>query len=202
MLLEVVSDTIRRKHYSYCTEKSYLQWIKRYVIFHHKRHPREMGKVEVEAFLTYLAVERKVSASTQNQAFNAILFLYREVLDQPLENVQAFRAKQSTYLPLLKAMDPHGCPLPSIVKIRIPIDYGFGNGFFPLVAASKTPIPKFGNAIISTKADSKKHSNKPYDRQPPQSASVVTPSPLTSSKAATTSAPSQNSSVTATSKPP
>ena len=67
-----------------------------------------MGKVEVESFLTYLAVERKVSASTQNQAFNAILFLYREALDQPLKNVQAFRTKQSTYLPLLKPTDPHG----------------------------------------------------------------------------------------------
>ena len=83
ILLVVVSDTIRRKHYSHRTEKSYLQWIKRYVIFHHKRHPREMGKDEVEAFLTYLAVEGKVAASTQNQAFNAILFLYRQVLDQP-----------------------------------------------------------------------------------------------------------------------
>jgi integron integrase len=101
MLLEVVSDTIRRKHYSHRTEKSYLQWIKRYVIFHQKRHPREMGKAEVEAFLTYLAVERKVSASTQNQAFNAIIFLYREVLNQPLENVQSFRAKQTTYLPVV-----------------------------------------------------------------------------------------------------
>ena len=60
-----------------------------------------MGKAEVEAFLTYLAVEGKVAASTQNQAFNAILFLYREVLDQPLENVQAFRAKQTTYLPVV-----------------------------------------------------------------------------------------------------
>ena len=71
MLLEVVSDTIRRKHYSHRTEKSYLQWIKRYVTYPQKRHPREMGKVKVEAFLTYLAVERKVSASTQNQAFKA-----------------------------------------------------------------------------------------------------------------------------------
>lgn len=101
MLLEVVSDTIRRKHYSYRTEKSYLQWIKRYVAFHHKRHPRDMGKAEVEAFLTYLAVEGKVAASTQNQAFNAIIFLYREVLNQPLEDVQAFRAKQTNYLPVV-----------------------------------------------------------------------------------------------------
>ena len=98
MLLEVVTDTIRRKHYSYRTEKTYLQWIKRYVIFHQKRHPREMGKAEVEAFLTDLAVEGKVSASTQNRAFNVILFLYKEVLGQPLENIHAFRAKQTTYL--------------------------------------------------------------------------------------------------------
>ena len=88
-----------------------------------------MGKVEVEAFLTYLAVERKISASTRNQAFNAILFLYQEVLDQPLKNFQAFCAKQSTYLLLLKATDPHGRPLLSIVNIQIPIDYGSGNGF-------------------------------------------------------------------------
>ncbi len=77
MLLEVMSDTIRRKHYSHRTEKTYLQWIKRYVIFHQKRHPREMGKAEVKAFLTDLAVEGEVSASTQNQALSAILFLYK-----------------------------------------------------------------------------------------------------------------------------
>ena len=155
-----------------------------------------MGKVKVEAFLTYLAVERKVSASTQNQAFNAILFLYREVLDQPLENVQAFHAKQSTYLPLLKATDPYGCPLPSIVNIQIPIDYGSGNGFSPLVAASKIPTPKLGTATISTKADSKKHSNKPPEPPISPNASAATPSPLTSSKTDTTSAPSKNSSGT------
>ena len=77
MLLEVVTDTIQRKHYSHRTEKTYLQWIKRYVIFHQKRHPREMGKAEVKAFLTDLAVEGEVSASTQNQALSAILFLYK-----------------------------------------------------------------------------------------------------------------------------
>ena len=99
MLLEVVSDTIRRKHYSHQTEKTYLQWIKRYLAFHNKRHPREMGKVEIEAFLTHLAVDAKVSASTQNQAFNAILFLYRDVLESPLIDIQAVRAKKSQSLP-------------------------------------------------------------------------------------------------------
>ena len=100
MLLEVVRDTIRRKHYSHQTEKSYVQWIKRYVAFHHKRHPREMGQPEIEAFLTHLAVEGNVAASTQNQAFNAILFLYRDVLNQTLDfNIQSVRAKRSTHLP-------------------------------------------------------------------------------------------------------
>lgn len=71
-LLEVVSDKIRLRHYSYQTEKSYVGWIKRYILFHNKQHPKDMGKVEIEIFLTHLAVERKVSLSTQNQAFNAI----------------------------------------------------------------------------------------------------------------------------------
>ena len=100
MLSEVVRDTIRLKHYSYQAEKSYVQWIKRYVAFHHRRHPREMRQAEIEAFLTHIAVEGKVAASTQNQAFNAILFLYRDVLNQTLDfDNQAVRAKRSTHLP-------------------------------------------------------------------------------------------------------
>ncbi|OUC15364.1 MAG: integrase [Alkalinema sp. CACIAM 70d] len=100
MLLEVVQETIRRKHYSFQTEKTYLQWIKRYLLFHNKQHPRDLGKVEIEAFLTHLAVCEKVAAATQNQALNAILFLYRDVLEQPPDwNIQAVRAKRSTSLP-------------------------------------------------------------------------------------------------------
>jgi site-specific recombinase XerD len=83
-LLEQVSDVIRLKHYSYKTEKSYVSWVKRYIIFHDKRHPQEMGGKEIEEFLTHLAVEGNVAASTQNQALNAILFLYKEVLKQEL----------------------------------------------------------------------------------------------------------------------
>ncbi len=79
-LLEVVRDKIRIKHYSLKTEQSYLGWVKRYILFHNKKHPVEMGKPEIEAFLTHLAVEKKVSPTTQNQAFSAILFLYKEVL--------------------------------------------------------------------------------------------------------------------------
>jgi len=99
-LLEQVSDVIWIKHYSYKTEKSYIGWIKRYILFHNKRHPKEMGSAEIEAFLTHLAVEENVAASTQNQALNAILFLYREVIKQELDlQVDAVRAKRSRYIP-------------------------------------------------------------------------------------------------------
>jgi integrase len=99
-LLEKLRDVIRLKHYSYKTEKSYINWIKRYILFHNKRHPREMGGKEIEEFLTYLAVEENVAASTQNQALSAILFLYKEVLQQELDlQVDAVRAKRSRYVP-------------------------------------------------------------------------------------------------------
>jgi len=79
-LLDQVVARLRVKHYSLRTEKTYVDWIKRYIWFHGKRHPQEMGAPEVEAFLSHLAVERTVSASTQNQAKSALLFLYKEVL--------------------------------------------------------------------------------------------------------------------------
>ncbi len=79
-LLDQVRDALRLKHYSYRTEESYVSWIKRFILFHHKRHPQDMGSTEVQAFLTHLAVEQRVAASTQNQALSALLFLYREVL--------------------------------------------------------------------------------------------------------------------------
>lgn len=83
-LLDQVRDRIRLKHYSIRTEESYVDWIRRFVLFQGKRHPREMGAQEVEAFLTHLAVRGKVSASTQNQAKSALLFLYKEVLAEEL----------------------------------------------------------------------------------------------------------------------
>jgi site-specific recombinase XerD len=92
-LLDQVRDAIRLKHYSYKTEQTYVGWIRRYILFHNKRHPKEMGAAEIEAFLTHLAVEKQVSASTQNQAFSAVLFLYRQVLHQDLgSSINAVRA--------------------------------------------------------------------------------------------------------------
>jgi integron integrase len=83
-LLDQLSDRIRFKHYSIRTEQAYSGWVRRFILFHNKRHPREMGAHEVEAFLTHLAVAGRVSASTQNQAKSALLFLYKEVLETEL----------------------------------------------------------------------------------------------------------------------
>ncbi len=93
-LLDQVRDTVRLKHYAYRTEETYVQWIRRYILFHNKRHPQEMGKAEIEAFLTHLAVEGQVAASTQNQALSALLFLYREVLKLDVTGIDAVRAKR------------------------------------------------------------------------------------------------------------
>ena len=102
-LLDQVRDKIRLKQYSIRTETSYIGWIKRYIYFHHKQHPESMGKAEIEAFLTHLAVSLEVAPSTQNQAFNALLFLYREVLGISLENenIQAMRAKKRQRIPVV-----------------------------------------------------------------------------------------------------
>jgi integron integrase len=95
-----VRDALRVRHYAYRTEESYVYWIRRYILFHDKRHPKDMAEAEVEAFLTHLAVEEDVAASTQNQALSALLFLYRYVLQQPLtESIDAVRARPSKYLP-------------------------------------------------------------------------------------------------------
>jgi site-specific recombinase XerD len=102
MLLEVVRQRIRLRHYSHRTEKSYVHWVRRFARFHDRRHPRELCKVEIEAFLTHLAVDRKVSASTQNQAFNALRFLYRDVPDMEMPQLDAVqRAKKPRRLPVV-----------------------------------------------------------------------------------------------------
>lgn len=95
-------DKIRVKRYSIRTETQYLQWIKRFILFHNKRHPREMGAKEVEAFLTHLATVGNVSASTQNQALSALLFLYREIFELELPWLdQVVRAKKPQRLPVV-----------------------------------------------------------------------------------------------------
>lgn len=84
-LLDQVRQHLRVRHYSIRTEQAYIDWIKRFILFHGKTHPKNMGETEISAFLTHLAADRNVAASTQNQALSALLFLYQAVLDQKLE---------------------------------------------------------------------------------------------------------------------
>lgn len=120
--LNQVRDTIRTRHYSIRTEQVYLGWIRQFILFHGKRHPRELGEAEVSAFLTWLAVRRNVAPSTQNQALNALVFMYRHVMGRPLGDIlDAVRAKRPERLPvvltraevrrLFQALDgPHWLP--------------------------------------------------------------------------------------------
>jgi integron integrase len=132
-LLDQVRDKIRFKHYSLSTEKTYLAWIKQYILYHGKRHPAEMGVVEVERFLTYLATQRHVSSSTQNQALSAILFLYREVLVITLPWLDNFeRSKKPQRLPVVlttsevQALLREATVAPAPVNLIIKLLYGTG----------------------------------------------------------------------------
>jgi integron integrase len=105
-LFDQVRAAIRVRHYSRRTEDTYVHWIRRFILFHAKRHPREMGEREVTAFLTYLAVDKNVAASTQNQALAAILFLYQKVLEMKLDWLEdVVRARRPKRLPVVLSRD-------------------------------------------------------------------------------------------------
>ena len=148
-LLDIVRDTMRFKHYSLSTERTYIYWIKQYIFFHNKKHPNDMGKAEIEEYLTSLAIKNKVASSTQNQAFSALLFLYKEVLGVDIRewNIQALRAQERKRIPVVLTKDEvklvienlkgiyklitllmYGCGLRmnEVIKLRIKdIDLGF-----------------------------------------------------------------------------
>jgi integron integrase len=122
-LLDRLRNSIRARHYSPRTEEAYLMWAKRFILFHNKRHPSSMGGDEVNAFLSSLAIDDRVSASTQNQALNALLFLYRHVLQDPLPWLQdVVRARRPMHLPVVLTPD----------EVRVVIDHL--NGVSRLVA--------------------------------------------------------------------
>ena len=130
-LLQQVRERLRLKHYSLRTETAYVGWIKRFIMFSGKRHPADMGKVEVEAFLTSLAIERNVSASTQNQALAALLFLYREVLGIELPWLDdVTRAKKPARLPTVLTREEVAAVLRGIgdgeVALMVRLLYGTG----------------------------------------------------------------------------
>ena len=132
-LLDQVRDKIRFKHYSLSTENAYLSWIKQFILYHGKRHPADMGAAEVEKFLTYLATQRHVSSSTQNQALSAILFLYREVLAITLPWLDSFeRSKKPRRLPVVlttsevQALLWEAATAPAPINFIIKLLYGTG----------------------------------------------------------------------------
>ena len=132
-LLDQVRDKIRFKHYTLDTENTYLPWIKQFILYHGKRHPVDMGAAEVEAFLTYLATQRQVSSSTQNQALSAILFLYREVLAITLPWLDNFeRSKKPRRLPVVltvpevQALLREAASAPAPINLIIKLLYGTG----------------------------------------------------------------------------
>jgi site-specific recombinase XerD len=148
-----VRDAIKRRHYSPRTEETYVHWIKRFIYFSDRRHPRELGAAEVTAFLNWLARERDVAAATQNQALSALLFLYKEVLGTPLPWLDALeRAKKPVRLPsvltpeevrrLLGKMQGPKWLMASLLygaglrreNIRAPRTHGRGNTCFPLTS--------------------------------------------------------------------
>ena len=101
-LLDRVRWHLRVKHYSIRTEQAYVDWIRRYILFHGKRHPEEMGEEQIAEFLTHLAVEKHVAASTQNQALSALLFLYQQVLDRKLDFIgKVERVKRPPKVPVV-----------------------------------------------------------------------------------------------------
>ncbi len=128
-LLDEVRDKMTTKHYSQKTIDSYVGWMKRYILFHNKRHPKDLHERDVELFLTTLATRHNVSASTQNQAFNALLYLYREVLNTELQDVSALRARKAKRVPVVFSVDEVGRVLSQLTgpaKLAAMLMYGGG----------------------------------------------------------------------------
>jgi integron integrase len=129
-LLDQVSDVARLRHLSLRTEQTYRTWIKRFILFHGKRHPRDLDAQDVRAFLTHLAVKERVAASTQNQALHALLFLYRQVLKLELPNISGVeRARVSKNLPVVFTRDEASAVIAHLNgEIRLVAGLLYGSG--------------------------------------------------------------------------
>jgi len=124
-LFDQMRSVLRVRHYALNTEDAYVNWARRFILFHGKRHPLEMGAPEIEAYLTWLAVDQHVSASTQMQAFNALLFLYQQVLEMDVGRLDAVRARRTETVPVVLSTD----------EVRQILDRVQGaEGLYPLMA--------------------------------------------------------------------
>jgi len=130
LLMDRVRDAIRVRQYSRATEKAYSAWTRRFILFHNKRHPADMGKLEIEAFLTHLAVNRGVAPSTQNQALQAIIFLYKNVLNLDLQWMDdVIRAKPRRHVPVVLSLSETQALLGNVKPaLRLPVSLMYGAG--------------------------------------------------------------------------
>jgi len=129
-LLDRVRQHLRLRHYSIRTERAYVDWIKRFIVFHGNRHPAEMGEDEISGFLTYLAADRHVAASTQNQALSALLFLYQQVLDRKLEYMDGIeRVKRPPKIPVVLSPEEVRAVLKELTgECRLMAELLYGSG--------------------------------------------------------------------------
>ena len=166
-LLDQVRQAIRTRHYSYLTEKAYIHWIKRFIFFHNKRHPLEMGEPEIARFLSSLASDSHVSASTQNQALNALLFLYHQVLEKEIGLIQGVvRANRPRRLPVVltkeEVKNVLGC-LSGIPWLMAMILYGAGLRLMECCRLRVKDIDFSRNQIVvrAGKGDKNRHTMLP-----------------------------------------
>jgi site-specific recombinase XerD len=128
-LLDQVRNSLRQRNYSYSTEKTYISWIKRFILYHDKRHPKEMGEKEIGDFLTHLDVDRRVAPKTQNQALNAIIYLYKYILKIDLDEIKALRPRESKHLPTVLTQQEVHKILPLLQgEIRLMAKLLYGSG--------------------------------------------------------------------------
>jgi len=180
-LLDQFHDKMRSLHYALATEKCYRHWIVEFLHFHRAgsewRHPAKMGKPEIEAFLTHLAINRNVSAKTQNQAFSAILFLYKQVLEIELPMIDAIRAKESRRLPVVLSQNEVALLIACVegggglYRLMVELTYGAGLRLLECCRPSRTyetrqlphAAPQFRDAFVGVR---RRHSHGPGTSRP------------------------------------
>lgn len=150
-LLDQVRIYLRTKHYSLRTEEAYIDWIKRFIFFHNKRHPKDMGHIEIGAFLSDLAIKKRVSASTQNQALNALVFLYRNILEKDFKLENVIRAKRPKRVPIVLTVSEVNKIITSLEGTKhllLSLLYGTGMRLMELLRLRVKDIEFENNQII------------------------------------------------------
>ena len=167
-LLEVMRQRMRVAHFSLFTEKTYLHWARRFIAFHQKRHPREMGAKEISEFLTFLAVEKRVSASTQNQALNALVYLYKHVLDRDPGLFEGLiRAKRPKYIPSVLSVEETRAVLSGLSGVHRLIGcllYGTGMRLIECLRLQVKDIDFERNMILVREAKGEKDRVVPFPK--------------------------------------